>query len=271
LVASPELELNHIYNEDCLEGMKRLPDQSIDLICCDLPFGTTANRWDTIIPLDLLWEQYKRIIKPKCAIVLTAQIPFNITLGASNLPWLRYEWVWCKTMATGFLNAKKMPMKAHENVMVFYKETPLYNPIMRQGKPYHTIRQDNSSTNYRKFDRVTETKSDGERYPISTLTFKHDKPPVGKGHPTQKPVALFQYLIETYTNPGMTVLDNCMGSGTTAIACLNSGRNYIGFELDTGYYKASLDRIAKHVGEPVTSETKDESDEASIDALFEPS
>lgn len=238
------LELNKIYNEDCLEGMKRIPDKSVDMILCDLPYGTTRNKWDSIIPLEALWEQYERIIKDNGAIVLTAQTPFDKVLGSSNLKLLKYEWIWKKEAGTGFLNAKKMPLKDHENVLVFYKKLPVYNPQMREGKPYVT-RKGNHGSNYGN-DVVDEvvTVNCGERYPLTILEFPRDK---DKLHPTQKPVELFEYLIKTYTNEGETVLDNCMGSGTTAIACLNTNRNFIGFEMDKNYWKLSNDRIEKHL------------------------
>ena len=227
------LVLNKIYNEDCLEGMKKIDNKSIDMILCDLPYGTTGYKWDTIIPVGELWEQYERIIKDNGAIVLTAQTPFDKVLGYSNLKLLRYEWIWKKESGTGFFNAKKMPLKIHENILVFYKKLPTYNPQMREGKPY-TIRQGCASTNYRNYTaKEIITVNDGKRYPLSVLEYQRDKEKI---HPTQKPVALFEYLIKTYTNEGETVLDNCMGSGTTAIACLNTNRNFIGFELDKGYF-----------------------------------
>ena len=235
------MELNKIYNEDCLVGMKDIPDKSIDMILCDLPYGTTRNKWDTIIPLDKLWEQYDRITKDNGAIVLTAQTPFDKVLGMSNLETLKYEWIWTKYSGTGHLNAKKMPMKNHENILVFYKKLPTYNPQMTKGTPY-TQKSGRASSNYNPQERVT-TVNEGYRYPLTVQKFKSEK----GLHPTQKPVELFEYLIKTYTNDGETVLDNCMGSGTTAIACINTNRNYIGFELDQEYYRASIERINNHV------------------------
>ena len=236
------MELNKIYNEDCLEGMKRIPDKSVDMILTDLPYGTTRNKWDSIIPLDLLWEQYNRIIKDNGAIVLTAQTPFDKVLGCSNLKHLKYEWIWQKDAGTGFLNAKKMPLKDHENILVFYKKPPTYNPQMRTGfKPYKTTKG-HHGTNYGS-DKGATTVSDGERYPLTTMKFPRDS---NKLHPTQKPVALFEYLIRTYTNEGETILDNCMGSATTAIAALNTNRNFIGFELDETYFDLANERISNH-------------------------
>ena len=234
------VELNTIYNEDCLEGMKRIPDGSVDMILCDLPYGTTRNKWDAIIPLDELWQQYNRVIKDNGAIVLTAQTPFDKVLGVSNLKMLKYEWIWTKYSGTGHLNAKKMPMKNHENILVFYKKLPTYNPQMTKGTPY-IQKSGKASSNYNPQERVT-TVNEGYRYPLTVQRFNNER----GLHPTQKPVALFEYLIKTYTNEGETVLDNCMGSGTTAIAAINTNRNYIGFELDEEYHKLSKQRISDH-------------------------
>ena len=235
------IELNKIYNEDCLEGMKRIADKSVDMILADLPYGTTRNKWDSIIPLDLLWEQYNRIIKDNGAIVLTAQTPFDKVLGVSNLKCLKYEWIWQKTEATGFLNAKKMPLKNHENVLVFYKKQPTYNPQFTVGKPYSYKKDSISSDNYGDSKGTDLIVNDGSRHPLTVQIFKKDK----GLHPTQKPVTLFEYLIQTYTNENETVLDNVMGSGTTAIAAINTNRNYIGFEMDTNYFNLANERIER--------------------------
>lgn len=224
---------------DCLELMKSIPDKSIDMILCDLPYGTTKNKWDSVIDLDLLWQQYERIIKDNGAIVLFAQVPFNIVLGGANLKLLKYEWIWEKDNGTGFLNAKKMPLKIHENILIFYKKPPTYNPQMRIGyKPYEQ-KSGRGSNNYGEQIRVI-TKNNGERYPIDIIKFKRDKE---KLHPTQKPVALLEYLIKTYTNENEVVLDNCMGSGSTGIACLNTNRKFIGFELDEKYFEIAKNRL----------------------------
>ena len=247
------MELNKIYNEDCLEGMKRIPDGSVDMILCDLPYGTTRNKWDSIIPLDKLWEQYKRVIKDNGAIVLTAQTPFDKVLGSSNLEMLKYEWIWEKTTATGWFNAKKMPMKAHENILVFYRKPPIYNYEKTKGhKPMnnYTKKADviNKSTTYGKVKKDMSGGGTTERYPRSVIKFSTDKQKSAI-HPTQKPVALFEYLIKTYTNENETVLDNCMGSGTTAIAAINTNRNYIGFELDKKYCELANNRIKEFISE----------------------
>ena len=232
------MELNKIYNEDCLEGMKRIPDGSVDMILCDLPYGTTACKWDTIIPFEPLWEQYERVIKDNGAIVLTASQPFTTKLIDSNIDLFRNCWVWNKKIAGNPLLAKHHPLKVHEDICVFSKKRHKYYPQMRKGK----MRKKGGGRS-KLFDMEMSAKYSDEYYPISIIEFSNAKRGV---HPTQKPVALFEYLIKTYTKEGETVLDNCMGSGTTAIACLNTNRNYIGFELDEEYYKASLDRIEEH-------------------------
>lgn len=227
---------------DCLELMQNIPDKSIDMILCDLPYGTTENKWDNVIDLELLWGAYRRIIKDNGAIVLFAQTPFDKVLGSSNLKMLRYEWIWEKHAPTGFLNAKKMPLKVHENILVFYKKLPIYNPQFTDGKPY-TAKQGTPSSNYGKQKDNVVSINDGYRYPRDILKFKHDKERL---HPTQKPVELLEYLIKTYTNENMLVLDNCMGSGSTGIACLNTNRRFIGIELDKAYFQIAEDRIKNH-------------------------
>lgn len=243
------MELNKIYNQDCLDGMKTIKDKSVDMILCDLPYGTTKNKWDSIIPLDELWAHYSRVIKDNGAIVLTAQTPFDKVLGVSNLKMLKYEWIWEKTSATGHLNAKKMPMKAHENILVFYKKPPTYNPQKTTGheRKVSTAKHKRNSKNSSNYGESSATTYDStERYPRSVQLFSTDKQKSSL-HPTQKPVDLFEYLVKTYTNEGDLVLDNCMGSGTTAVACINTNRNYIGFELDKDYYDSSLVRIEQHL------------------------
>lgn len=217
------MELNKIYNEDCLQGMKRIPDGSIDAIICDLPYGTTENKWDTIIPFDELWAQYKRVIKPNGAIVLFSQQPFTTKLIMSNIDMFRYEWIWHKHAATGFLNANKMPLKAHENICVFYKKLPTYNPqktkVTSRVTMGRTHKERLSSTNYGKCCVRMPWIEDGTRFPRDVVKFDRDKEfynsyKKNKGlHPTAKPVDLVAYLVRTYTNPGETVLDNCIGGG----------------------------------------------------------
>lgn len=233
---------------DCLELMKNIPDKSIDMILCDLPYGTTRNKWDSVIDLNKLWELYNRIIKDNGAIILFAQTPFDKVLGNSNLDMLKYEWIWEKDNATGFLNAKKMPLKIHENILVFYKKLPLYNPQMRTGfKPYKCKQGSGSdSWNYNKNFGGHITESNGERYPIDIIKFNRDK---DKLHSTQKPVALLEYLIKTYTNENDLVLDNCFGSCSTGIACINTNRNFLGIELDENYFNIGKERIEKRLKE----------------------
>ena len=225
--------------------MKEIPDGSVDMILCDLPYGTTQNKWDSVIPFEPLWEQYKRVIKPAGAIVLTAQTPFDKILGASNIEWLRYEWIWQKTKATGHLNSKKQPMKNHENVLIFYKNMTTYNPQGLAKKLVSTIRKGgNNGTNYGKSDK--DAIQEFENYPRSILEIQSEGKTI---HPTQKPVALMEYLIRTYTNEGDVVLDNCMGSGTTGIACINTERKFIGIEKDSDYFEIAKNRIEKTMSE----------------------
>jgi len=242
------MKLNRIYKEDCLEGMKRIPDGSVDMILCDLPYGTTACAWDTIIPFEPLWEQYNRIIKDNGAIVLTASQPFTSALVMSNTKLFRYELVWDKVSTSSGALAKKQPLKSHENILLFYKKQPVYNPQMTVGKQWKRGGRGRGTPQYYGVKKeLGKPKSDTTnlKYPKSILV-KSNANRLNRIHPTQKPVSLFEYLIKTYTNEGETILDNCMGSGTTAIACINTNRNYIGFELDKTYYEKSLERIKNH-------------------------
>ena len=222
--------------------MKDIPDGSVDMILCDLPYGTTACKWDTIIPFEPLWEQYERVIKDNGAIVLTASQPFTSILVSSNLKNFRYDITWDKSQVTGFLNAKRMPLRSHEDILVFYKRLPTYNPQFTKGEPYSMSRT-HKTNNYGE-QTSNKTKSDGRRYPTSILDVPQVR--VKGGHPTQKPVALFEYLIKTYTNEGETVLDNCIGSGTTAVAALNTGRFFIGIEKEKEYVDIANKRIEEH-------------------------
>ena len=249
--------LDTILCGDCLRLMRDIPDHSIDLVLCDLPYGTTRNKWDSPIPLDALWVEYRRIIRPRGAIVLFAQIPFSITLGASNLPWLKYEWIWQKEQGTGHLNSGFCPMKNHENILVFspaaaaqVRRTPeaamIYHPQYRTGRAYKCQHGNVHSQNYdAKNCHDVLTTNDGQHYqPLTVLRYAHDRAKVrGKGHATQKPVALLRYIIRTYTDPGMTVLDNCMGSGSTIEAAIREHRHYIGMELDPAIFAAAQERI----------------------------
>lgn len=229
---------------DCLERMKEIPDGSVDLILTDPPFGTTQNRWDSIIDLDCMWKEIKRVRKPRSATLLFAQTPFDKVLGVSNITEMRYEWIWEKTTATGHLNSKKMPMKAHENILVFYDKLPNYYPQKTLGhKPANSYTKHQSDgSNYGKTKSGISGGGQTDRFPRSIQIFATDKQKVAL-HPTQKPVALMEYLIKTYTNEGETVLDFTMGSGTTGVACKNLNRNFIGIELDQGYFDIAKNRI----------------------------
>lgn len=226
-----------LIHGDCLELMKEIPDASVDMILCDLPYGTTACAWDQIIPFDAMWEQYRRLTKKNAAITLTSSQPFTTSLIVSNMGEFRYTWVWEKEQGVNFLLSKKQPMKVHEDVCVFYRAQPTYNPQMTPGRPYISGKGDSGEVtgNITK----TKTKNEGSRYPRSIQAINRE---TGL-HPTQKPVALMEYLIRTYTNEGDTVLDNCMGSGTTGVACVNTNRNFIGIEKDEKYFAIAQKRI----------------------------
>ena len=226
---------------DCLEILPTLPENSVDMVLCDPPYGTTACKWDSIISLDKLWEQYNRLCKEDGAMVFTASQPFATVLAGSNIKNFRYEWIWEKSQGTNPMNAKVMPLKSHENVLVFYRKKTTYNPQMWFSKPYSGFSSDTAKIGevYGKQQSKHRDNPDGSRYPKTILKFKQEK----GLHPTQKPVALMEYLIKTYTNKGDTVLDNTMGSGTTGLACKNTERNFIGIELDKKYYEIAEDRL----------------------------
>lgn len=226
---------------DCFELLNAVPDNTIDMILVDLPYGTTQNKWDSTLDLPVLWRHYNRVAKPTAAMVFTAQTPFDKVLGASNLSALKYEWIWEKTKATGHLNAKKQPMRAHENILVFYREQCTYNPQKTPGLPYVGAGGASKKDNYGDFQAVREGSADGSRYPRTVQKFTHETKPL---HPTAKPVALMEYLINTYTNAGEVVLDNCMGSGTTGVACARLGRGFIGIEKDPVYFEIAKRRIS---------------------------
>jgi len=234
-----------LYNGNCLEILPTIPSGIVDMILCDLPYGTTQNRWDSVIPFEPLWEQYWRVLKKNGAVVLTAAQPFTSALVMSQPNAFKYQWVWDKVnRPTGYLNAKKQPMRQTEDVLVFYRSQPIYNPQMTEGEPYVTTGSKKSG-NYGA-QKTTTTICDGKRYPRNLLAIPADeRGTVGRIHPTQKPVALMEYLIKTYTNPGETVLDNCMGSGTTGVACKNLNRNFIGIEKDDEYFEIAKERILK--------------------------
>lgn len=244
------IELNKIYNMDCLEGMKYIPDKSIDMILCDLPYGATKNKYDKIIPFKNLWEQYNRIIKDNGAIVLFGQGKFYADLVCSNPKMFRYDFVWDKQLTSGFLNANRMPLRQHEQIAVFYKKSPTYNPQFTQGKPLHSKgisykNKEHKNQNYGDFNITDDSRAGSkEKYPTSVL--KYQKPHPSKAlHRTQKPVELLEYLIKTYTNENDVILDNCIGSGSTGVACIRTQRNFIGFEISSEDYKIASARIEK--------------------------
>jgi site-specific DNA-methyltransferase (adenine-specific) len=232
--------MNTFYG-DCLEILPSIEDESIDMIMCDLPYGTTACPWDSIIDLGLLWEHYNRVCKENAAMVFTASQPFTTTLIQSNINNFRYEWIWEKPQGTNPLTSKKMPMKSHENIVVFYRKLPTYNPQMEQGSPYKGFQSQSSTIGevYGNRKSIHRDNEEGTRYPKTILKFKQEK----GLHPTQKPVDLMEYLINTYSNPGDTILDNAMGSGSTGVACLRTGRNFIGIEKEQQYYSIAMDRL----------------------------
>ncbi|WP_080057199.1 DNA-methyltransferase [Spirosoma aerolatum] len=247
------LQVNSIYQGDCLELMKGIADKSIDMILCDLPYGTTKNKWDTIIPFEPLWSHYERIIKDNGAMVFTAAQPFTTQLINSNLKLFKYTLTWEKTLPTGFLNAKKQPLRCHEDIVVFYKKQPVYNPQKTKvaRKDVGRVRKNSGAwEGYNEFRRDDwQWKESGTRYPTSVVKISNWNGALfgdnskATQHPTQKPVPLFRYFIETYTNPGMIVLDNCVGSGTTAIACIETGRDFIVMEKDAGHFSKAKHRI----------------------------
>ena len=233
---------------DCLELMKDIPDKSIDMILCDLPYGVTQTKKDIIIPFDKLWEHYERIIKDNGAILLFGQGAFYVDLVNSNRTLFRYDLVWDKQLTSGFLNAKRMPLRQHEQIAVFYKKLPTYNPQFTQGKPLHSKgisykNKEHTNQNYGEFHMTDDSRAGStEKYPTSILSFAKPHPSIAK-HRTEKPIDLLRYLVRTYTNENDLVLDNCMGSGSTIVACLLENRNAVGIELDENYFNIAKQRI----------------------------
>lgn len=235
-----------MYLGDGIIGLWCLPQHSVDMLLTDPPYGTTRNLWDIPLPLPEFWEAVRWAVKPDGAILLFSQCPYDKVLGASNLKMLRYEWIWAKENCTGFLNARRAPLKKTENILVFYEKAPAYYPQFMPGKPYKKYPKNlGLSPNYGKFKR-NSLESDGWRFPCNLLFFPHDQRNI---HPTQKPVALCEYLIKTYTQPGELVADVCAGSGTTAVAALRTGRNFICFEKDPQIYSMALDRISEAISD----------------------
>lgn len=243
-----------LYKGDCLEIMKSIPDKSMDMILCDLPYGTTKCKWDTVIPLDKLWEQYNRIIKDNGAVVLFSSKPFTYNLMRSNLKNYRYDLIWEKSNTTGFLNAKRMPLRKHEEILFFYKKPPTYNPIMEtrgkvRNKKSYNKRKGNGDSCYGAFKNIESRNN--TYYPTSILKFGNSNQKE-KLHPTQKPVELLEWLIKTYTNEGQVVLDNCMGSGSSGVAALNTNRKFMGIEKDENYFNIAKERIENTYNELLT-------------------
>lgn len=248
------LPLDTIYHMDALELLKQLPDGCIDMILCDLPYGTTACAWDEIIPFEPMWEGFKRLIKPRGAIVLTASQPFTSKLVMSNLDWFRCEWIWSKGRGVNFANANRHPMKAHENILIFSQYATVFNPQWWYSTPYKVKNGKRKNSieglgggDSPKKHRPETISVDGRRYPLSIIESR-----INTGlHPTQKPVALFEYLIRTYTQPGEIILDPCVGSGTTAIAARNTGRQFICGDKEFEYVNIARERLAKPYTEPM--------------------
>jgi len=237
-----------LFHDDCFNILSNIENESVDLILCDLPYGTTQNKWDVILPLDKLWAEYERIITDNGAIVLTASQPFTSVLIMSNPKLFRYDIVWHKRTPSGVLNAKKMPIRTHETILVFYKKLPTYNYQKSLGNKICGIKEHKvNSSNYRNTNTPTPYIDDGSRYPTSVLDItgvvNNSKQKVA--HPTQKPIALMEYLIKTYSNENDIVLDNCMGSGTTGLACQRLNRQFIGIEKEKAYYDISVKRLSE--------------------------
>ena len=236
-----------IKQGDCLELMKEIPDGSVDMILDDLPYGTTSCAFDKRIPFEPMWEQFKRVAKKNAAIVLFSQMPFGAELIMSNRKMFRYEWIWEKSLGMGFLNANKMPLRAHENILVFYRRLPTYNPQFREGKAYARANADAPGGRVYQARKGILTVNDGKHYyPRDVVKFtsvQSSAKTEPRCHPTQKPVALMEYLVKTYTNRWETVLDATMGSGSTGVACLNTDRNFIGFETDKKFFRTSEERL----------------------------
>lgn len=244
---------NRVIKGDCLAIMDQLPDKSVDMVLCDLPYGTTQNKWDSVIPLDELWKRYNRVVKDNGAIILTSQGVFTAMLIMSNPKMFKYKWVWEKSKPTNFLNVKKQPLRKHEDVCVFYKRQPVYHPQMVDGEPYDKgVRKDQHSGSYGDFNPV-HVHSDGKRYPTDIVYFKTAESEGDVIHPTQKPVELGRYFVRTYSEPGDIILDNTSGSGSFIVAALLEGRNFIGIEKNENvalfkekkidYIQASEDRL----------------------------
>ncbi len=238
------VEVDSLHFGDCFDVLEMMQDKSVDMVLCDLPYGVTACDWDVELDLGRLWPEYKRLLKPGGVVVLTATQPFETKLINSNPKWFRYKWVWKKTRAVGFLNSRKMPLRIHEDVLVFSPGKSIYNPQLEPGKPYVSKRKSSGKGGVYREVKRSETVNTGFRFPKDLVEFSNTCEKVV--HNTQKPVALFEYLIRTYTNEGALVLDNTAGSGTTAIAAINTGRRYVCIEKKMANYMVMVDRIKQH-------------------------
>jgi len=240
------MKKDQIITGDCLIEMQKIPDKSVDMILCDLPYGTTACKWDTIIPFEPLWEQYKRIIKDGGAIVLTASQPFTSALVMSNIKMFKYEWIWEKSRPTNQMLAKKQPLKSHENILIFSKGKTIYSPKMTDGDKNHATKDNTSKQKYLDRISISPSNTSSLKYPRSVIKFKSTNAKYNL-HPTQKPVDLFEYLVKTYSNEGDLVLDNCAGSGTTGVACRNLKRNFILIEKEPKYIEVIKQRLRQEI------------------------
>ena len=240
-----------LFWADCFDVFPLIKDKSVDMILCDLPYGTTQNKYDIILPFDKLWEQYERIIKDNGAIVLFGQGLFFVDLITSNRKLFRYDLVWDKQLISGFLNANRMPLRVHENIAVFYKKLPTYNPQCTEGKPLHSkgksyLNKEHKNENYGKFEMTDDSRAGNtQKYPKSIISFQKPHPSKAQ-HRTEKSIEMLEWLVKTYTNEGETVLDNTMGSGSTGVACLNTNRKFIGIELDEIYFNIAKERIKQN-------------------------
>ena len=235
-----------IYNEDCISGMSRLEAGSVDAIICDPPFASTDCDWDVRLPLEEMWFEFNRVTKQNAAIVLFSQLPFAVDLINANRKMFRYEWIWKKSKAVGFLNANKMPMRAHENILVFYRRLPTYNPQWSEGKAYSRAHADRKASVYQAAKGKITVNDGAHYYPKDVLEFNSivgNSKSEPRFHPTQKPVALMEFLVKTYTNRWEIVLDATMGSGSTGVACMNTGRKFIGFETEKTFFDAAKARM----------------------------
>lgn len=236
---------------DCIDLMRELPDESVDMVLTDPPYGTTRCKWDAVVPMEPMWEQIRRVVKPDGAVVLFSAEPFTSALVMSNLREFRYDLIWQKGRGVDFLNANRKPLRIHENIVVFYQRKPVYNKQFGEGKPYKAVNGSKNRSVWGEFKTGNITCNDGKRMPTTVLKFNQER----GLHPTQKPVPLLEWLIKTYTNTGETVLDFCMGSGSTGVACSNTGRRFIGFELDPEYFEVASNRLSQRLWFDVDEET----------------